>query len=372
MRDKVFWKFFISFFFILVSLGSNAQLCQGSLGDPIVDITFGSGTSVHGSPLPAGTTSYTWSTDDFPIDGSYTIENTTAGAGDTWWSTTDHTGDAGGYMMVVNASISLTDYFYKNTITGLCPGTVYVFAAWVMNLLRSEDLSPPNITFLIETIDGTVINSYTTGSIALQKKPLWRQFGFYFSTPANVTEVTIVMRNNSAGGAPANDLALDDITFRPCGPDISALISETSLDDDTICQGTNSTYHLDGTVSAGYTNPKYQWQNFVNNGWQDIPGDTSLNLTVSLASYPAGNYLFRLAVGDGTNISSLQCRVLSNQITFVVLARPIAKYGLVSSVVCANQGVQFIDSSQSSGTLTYAWTFGDGGASTEKDSIPYL
>ena len=44
-------------------------------------------------------------------------------------------------MMVVNASLSLTDYFYKNTITGLCPGTLYEFAAWVMNLLRSTDLS---------------------------------------------------------------------------------------------------------------------------------------------------------------------------------------------------------------------------------------
>ena len=87
---------------------SEAQLCQGNLGDPIVDITFGSGNSTHGNPLPAGITSYTWSSADFPIDGSYTIENLTAGSGNNWWSTSDHTGNSGGYMIVVNASLSLT------------------------------------------------------------------------------------------------------------------------------------------------------------------------------------------------------------------------------------------------------------------------
>jgi len=54
---------------------------------------------------------------------------------------------------VVNASISPTDYFYENTIAGFCPGNVYEFSVWIMNLLKSEDLNPPNITFLIEKID---------------------------------------------------------------------------------------------------------------------------------------------------------------------------------------------------------------------------
>lgn len=115
------------------------------------------------------------------MDGSYTVENSTAGSGSMWWSATDHTGNTGGYMMVVNASISKTD--------------------------------------------GTLLNSYTTGPIALQSSSLWRQFGFYFTTPANVSSVTIVMRNNSSGGVPANDIALDDITFRPCGPEVTVWIS---------------------------------------------------------------------------------------------------------------------------------------------------
>jgi gliding motility-associated-like protein len=354
-------------FLILPPCLVHAQLCQGSLGDPIVNLDFGSGTTTHGSALPAGTTSYTWSTKDFPIDGSYTIENSTAGSGSQWWSATDHTGNSGGYMMVVNASLSLTDYFYKKTITGLCPGTLYEFAAWVMNLLSSQDLSPPDITFIIEQTDGTVINSYNTGSIALQSGPVWRQFGFYFTTPATVTSVVVVMKNNSAGGAPANDIALDDITFRPCGPEVSASISESAGETDTICVNSNLTLNFQGTVSAGYSNPQYQWQELINGIWQDIPGATSLDAVMPTENYVAGSYFFRLSVGESANFTSQQCRVVSNRITLVVEPRPVAEYNILSALVCANQGVQFTDSSQSTRPVTYSWDFGDGGVSSEKN-----
>ncbi|WP_096356084.1 hypothetical protein [Mucilaginibacter gotjawali] len=87
---------------------SSAQ----SLGDPVVDITFGSGTAIHAGALAAdsGSTSYTYTSADFPSDGYYTIENTT-NSPNVWWTTTDHTGNTGGYMMVVNASVSKTDFF---------------------------------------------------------------------------------------------------------------------------------------------------------------------------------------------------------------------------------------------------------------------
>jgi len=312
-------------------------------------------------------TSYTYSTNDFPYDGSYTIENSTAGSGDIWWSTTDHTGNSGGYMMVVNASVSLTDYFYKKTITGLCPGTLYEFAAWVMNLLRSQDLSPPNITFIIQQTDGTLINSYTTGSISLQSGPVWRQFGFYFTTPSNVSTVVVVMRNNSAGGAPANDIALDDITFRPCGPNVLTWISESTGDTDTVCEHSNLTLHFKSTVSAGYSNPQYQWQVNLNGTWQDIPGATSSDVLVFTENYSAGTYKFRLAVGERVNFSSLQCRVVSSELTLMVKPQPVATYNISTPVVCANQPVQFINNTQSMNPVIYYWDFGDGNMSSEQN-----
>lgn len=161
---------------IFFTMVAKAQLCTGSLGDPVVKLDFGKGSSAHGSALGSSITSYSWTTADFPGDGYYTVEKKTNTPG-TWWTTSDHTG--GGYMMVVNASFSITDYFYKNTVKDLCPNTVYEFAAWIMNLLRYNDTSTPNITFTIETTNGTILATYSTGDIPRQSSAKWKHYGLY-------------------------------------------------------------------------------------------------------------------------------------------------------------------------------------------------
>ncbi|WP_157503089.1 T9SS type B sorting domain-containing protein [Mangrovimonas xylaniphaga] len=313
----------------------NAQLCEGSLGDPIVNIDFGSGTATHGSPLGSDITSYSWTTADFPQDGYYTIESTT-NTPNTWWTTTDHTG--GGYMMVVNASFSITDYFYKKTVTGLCPNTTYEFAVWIMNLLRSTDNSLPNITLTIEQEDGTILNSYNTGDIPLQSSAVWKQYGFYFTTPANIETVVIRMRNNKVGAAPGNDIALDDITFRPCGPTVTTAVEDESSATLTVCENETVNYTLQGTVSSGYTNPMYQWQSSTDEGstWIDIPGATAIDYTFTVSSTP-GTYMYRLAVADDGNIETAACRIVSEIITIEVLETPMVLTGETEQEFCTTQ-----------------------------------
>jgi len=323
------------FFLLYFSTQTYAQLCKGSLGDPVVQLDFGSGTSVHGSTLGTGITSYTWTTADFPNDGSYTIESTTNTPG-TWWTTTDHTG--GGYMMVVNASFSITDFFYKNTVTDLCPDTTYEFAAWIMNLLKSRDNSTPNITFTIESTDGTILGTYNTGDIPLSSSPVWKQYGFYFTTPANVSTVVIRMRNNKVGAAPGNDIALDDITFRPCGPTVSTSVqNETDLNF-AVCQNQTVSYTLEADVSSGYSDPAYQWQVSTNNGttWSDIIGETSTTYSFSSSSI-AGTYLYRIGVAQSANINSINCRIASNTISVEVLETPEALTGEINQSFCTTQ-----------------------------------
>src|SRR6266705_3371336 len=102
-----------------------AQLCNGSLGDPVVNITFGSGAN-PGPPLYS-LMNYTYAGNDCPPDGSYTVANSTSNCfGFTWHNVPeDHTpGDVNGYMMVVNASFNPGDFFVK-TVDGLCPSTTY-------------------------------------------------------------------------------------------------------------------------------------------------------------------------------------------------------------------------------------------------------
>ncbi|WP_344823224.1 gliding motility-associated C-terminal domain-containing protein [Rurimicrobium arvi] len=358
---RLMLSFLTTGFLLLPATDTTAQLCTGSLGDPVVKLDFGSGSTTHGAALGSAITSYTYTSADFPSDGYYTIESTT-NTPNTWWTTTDHTG--GGYMMVVNASFSITDYFYKNTVSGLCPETTYEFAAWIMNLLRNSDTSPPDITFTIETTGGTILNTYTTGSIPLQSAPVWKQYGFYFTTPAGISTVVIRMRNNKAGAAPGNDIALDDITFRPCGPAISVALSggDTSIE---ICQGLTTAPQMLGNLSGGYSSPSYQWQVSKDNGvtWSDIAGATAANYTLDL-TLSNGTYLFRLTAANGGNISSAKCRIVSSHITVKVNAQPVAGS---NNPLCQGSTLELYASGSSS--YTYAWTGPNGFSSSAQNPV---
>jgi len=361
--------FFVLIFTLCYQTG-HAQLCTGSLGDPLVTINFGSGSATHGSALASGVTSYTYSSADFPSDGYYTIENSTAGSGSVWWSTTDHTGNTGGYMMVVNASVAKTDYFYKSTVSGLCPGTTFEFAAWVVNLLRSRDISPPDITFTISTTSGTVLGTYDTGTIPLTTSgPVWKQYGLYFTTPAGVSDVVIQMTNNSSGGAPANDLALDDITFRPCGPTmISSFTSASTVTTQSVCAAANQTFTLSATISTGYTNPVYQWQINSGSAWTNITGANTINYTISQPS-AAGTYQYRLVSSEAANAGTAACQVASNLLTLTVYSPPTAAFSASTVIPCLGDNVVFTDNSTSSGSsiAAWLWDFGDAQTSTSQN-----
>ena len=247
-------------FICLFNLNVKAQ----SLGDPIVDITFGSGSATRSGALPAdsGSTSYIYSSAGFPSDDYYTIANTTAGMFNGWWTTTDHTGDTGGYMLIVNGSYD-PGIFYSRTVTGLCGNTTYQFAAWIKNLLNYSGILP-NVTFSIETTGGTVLGTGTTGDIA--EGNTWIQYPFTFTMPANTEIVVIKMTNNAAGGI-GNDIAIDDITFRPYGSQVSATFS-SSATSQSFCAGTsqNITVNVSTTLASGY---EQKLQEYVNGVWTD-------------------------------------------------------------------------------------------------------
>src|ERR1019366_3639477 len=340
--------FFLVFYFVY-STELSAQLCQGSLGDPVVNITFGAGSN-PGPPIGNSTTNYTYVTNDCPQDGYYTVANSTNSCfGGTWHTLPeDHTpGDVNGYMMVVNASFNPGDFFVK-TVDGLCPNTTYEFAAWIYNVLqpfacRGAGIKP-NITFNIETTSGTVLQSYQTGDIPMSAN--WTQYGFFFATTPGITSVVLRMTNNAPGGC-GNDLLLDDITFRACGPLVTANING-SVDSVDVCTGDNSVFTLLANVSAGYTDPVYQWQLSTNNGvsWANIPG--AINTTyVRPATATTGIYLYRLAVSQRDNMSISSCSILSNVVSVGVNKYPVVAASNLGSCtgdtlfLNANDGVLF-------------------------------
>ena len=348
-----------TFCFVVISffIGGtiNAQLCQGSLGDPIVNITFGAGTN-PGPSLQAATTTYQYVSGDCPGDGFYTVRNNSTNCfGSTWHSlTSDHTGDANGYFMLVNASFQ-PSAFYLDTVRGLCSGTTYEFAAWVMNVLKTSSCGTaaiqPNLTFTIEKTDGTVLQSYNTNDIPSQASPTWQQFGFFFTTPVNVSTVVLRIFNNAPGGC-GNDLALDDITFRPCGPKLSSTITGHAGTTINLCQGETESFVLNCNVSAGFNNPSFQWQQSSDGVvWTDIPGATTTSLTKNIvATTPVGNYFFRLSAAEAGNMSSAKCRVVSNPITIKVNANPVTAV-TSNGPLCENSALVLT----ASGGSQYQW-----------------
>ena len=332
----------------------NAQLCQGSLGDPLINITFGAGNN-PGPPLAAAATGYQYSASDCPQDGLYTVRNNTLACfGNSWHSVpSDHTGDPNGYFMIINATVQPSP-FYIDTVRGLCANSTFEFAAWILNIIKPSacngNTSQPNITFTIERTNGTIIQSYNSNNIPPSSAPVWQQFGFFFNTPAGVSDVVLKMVNNAVGGC-GNDLLLDDITFRPCGPKITPSITGEVGDTVKICAGTAKTLNISTSVSAGFNNPVFQWQALVNGSWVNIAGETSTNFVRSFpATTPAGNYFFRLAAAEAGNLGIPQCRIFSKPVGLIISDNPQAT-ATNNGPLCYKSTIQL----SASGGQSYLW-----------------
>ncbi|MGI8635862.1 MAG: immunoglobulin domain-containing protein, partial [Segetibacter sp.] len=263
-------------------------------------------------------------------DGLYTIRSNTSNCHRNTWHTlaADHTGDPNGYFMLINASLQKSE-FYIDTLSGLCPNTTYEFAAWILNIIVPSacmgNPKTPNLTFSIEKIDGTVLQTYTTGDIASTQSPVWNQYGSFFTTPANISKVVLRLINNSSGGC-GNDLAIDDITFRPCGPLLVPSIKDQPGNMKVLCQGDSADVELQCKVSLGYNNPSFQWQESKDGGnsWVSIPGQTKTSLIRKFTSAtPIGQYLYRLNVGEAVNNSLALCRVVSANLSVQVNSNPV-------------------------------------------------
>lgn len=360
--------------YLLTKNDAVAQLCTGSLGDPIVNITFGAGNN-PGPALSAATTNYTYWDSDCPNDGFYALRNSTSSCfGFTWHSLqSDHTGNPDGYFMLVNASLE-PSAFYFETVKNLCSNTVYEFAAWVVNVLSQNSCGggviQPNLTFTIEKKDGTILQTYNTGFIPASQFPQWKQYGFFFATPPGVSEVAIRIFNNSQGGC-GNDLALDDITFRPCGPRITAFVEGYATDSLYYCDSLAHSFTLRGSVSAGFANPRYQWQVSTDGiNWAGIGAVNDSTLTVNFAANATVKSKYRLAAAEQGNFNSANCMIASPVITIVKTLKPTITVD-ITGPACKGGPVTFT----ATGGARYSWYKQDGaafGEATSSFTIPAI
>jgi len=358
---------------LLVHTSVRAQLCTGSLGDPLVFIDFGAG---GGGPLPAGTTTYNYQSVTCPNDGNYTISSALNEScfGASWHTLpTDHTpGDVNGNMMIVNAALDAGD-FYVVPVRGLCSNTTYEFSAWIGNLLRTSACASnrvsPNITFRIESTNGNVLGTYNTGTIVETINFEWRQYGFFFQLPPGETELVLRMTNNAPGGC-GNDLVLDDIAFRPCGPLTNSGFSPA----EGFPPGTrtisyclsNATERLLETAPSAFLNPAFQWQISTNNGssWTDIAGATQSAVTV-FPNQP-GIFQYRVQSAELQNMGNTGCRVNSNALTIEIFSEPSINI-VVPTPICEGSNWTLFNNAagQTGPGWNYTWTGPNGFVSNE-------
>jgi gliding motility-associated-like protein len=310
---------------LLIPIVSIGQTCSGNFGEPVVNITFESGFN----PVPTTATNYNYTTSTCPVDGSYKITSSTIACFNSNWHTIleDHTpGDTTGFMMLVNAS-NAPGEFFKQTISGLCPGTTYEFAAFVVNVLKpSASAIKPNLTFIIESLTGVPLGTYSSGNIPESINPQWKKYGMIFTTPVGISEVVLKIVNTAPGGN-GNDLALDDITFRACGPTILPKLNG-NLNSLSICEGKFLKISLDAELSLGYSNPSFQWQlKTTGSEWNDIPGASSKAVEITINSATDISYQYRLAVAESFNINSKGCRIFSEVLILNRLEKPTVAAG---------------------------------------------
>ncbi|TCS86591.1 gliding motility-associated-like protein [Anseongella ginsenosidimutans] len=300
-------------------LSGQTQLCSGSLGEPIINMTFGSGPG-FGPALDAGVTTYQYVPGPVNDDGQYTLASNVNYAKSDWHFLEDHTpGDINGYMLVVNADLAKGE-FYRGLVSGLCENTTFEFSAWITNANTPPTCAyhsiRPNIEFRIEDMDGTILARTTTGDIDTSAVPRWENYGFTFTTD-NKTEFYLVMVNNNGGGC-GNDLAIDDITFRACGP--SLLVNAegySSAEMPYVCPGAR--IDLESVVGSEFPDPLYQWQASDDDGltWLDLPGEDTNELNGIIAGDTRS---FRVvAAANAANLLSPFCRVVSNPVKITVV-----------------------------------------------------
>ncbi|MES2513852.1 MAG: gliding motility-associated C-terminal domain-containing protein [Bacteroidota bacterium] len=349
---------------ITVNCVSTPPLCSGNLGAPVFFEDFGSGASLYGAALPAGVTSYPYM-QGVPNNGTYVIASSSnpSGTNAGYVNDGDHTGNPNGYMMVVNSDYAASEVYRKH-VTGLCPGTTYVFSAYLANNnspdavinVCATNYVYANIKFQTEFPVGTVINSTTSGNLAVATNSVtlpWIQYGFAFTTGPGQTSVDVVLKNNAPGGC-GNDYAVDDISLSPCGPGVSVGIVPTQT---VFCQGDPVSFQSNFT-SGSYTLPQYQWQYSGDGGvtWSNITGATSPNYNIPSVTTSQGG-MYQLLVSESGNINLPSCRIIAGPLTFSLDINCISSTAsfLSPDTVCVNQNFNITNTSI--GANSHYWTF---------------
>jgi hypothetical protein len=376
---------------VCIGTKSIAQgVCASSAQAAVYSQTFGTSNNSSTTKDSTGfkiSTKYKYHSSNL-ADGEYMITPRVANAGKSDWASgsgaRDHTGNSNGNMYIINAGKPASgpvDLFFSTQVDNLCPGSVYSFSAWLVNVntlttvgicgaFGATGTIPAKVTFNIKNTSGTILQSYTTGDLPLSptNSTNWNQYGFQFTLPSGTTSLVLEMRDALGGLASycGNDFAVDDILFSACTPTATVTLSSAS----TICSGT-ATSIVSSLVNSPFSSAAYQWQKSTNSGvtWNNIgtPGTSANNFPITSAAISDAG-IYRVIVGpDVSSLSSTTCVAASNSLTLTVNPSPSATISS-NSPLCSGSSLN-LTSSPSGGTspYTYSWSGPNSFSSTSQN-----
>ena len=312
-----------------------SQICTGNLGDNIFELgDFNEGIANIPEKPEGIISTYNYVFSGPPSDGNFTITNNTAvwvNLYSSWMKTGDNSDNPDGYFMVVNADYT-PGIFYEQIIEGLCENTLYTFSADILNLVKTgtPDHTLPNVSFLLGDEE-----KYSTGDIGQTEK--WNTYGFTFTTGEGVTSMKLSLRNNAPGGY-GNDLAIDNVTFRPCGPVAEILPKDIA----NICED-GDPIEINATVNGNqYGEGAFQWQQSFDGGqtWENI--EQATENTFEHTEKAAGFYYYHYLLANGSeNLTNTKCRVNSN----VKIIQVVPKFWDIERTICAGLSFEVGDAS---------------------------
>ncbi|HVX25981.1 MAG TPA: gliding motility-associated C-terminal domain-containing protein [Parafilimonas sp.] len=359
---------------IFLHFYGNAQISVISPWSTSLNIDFGNGLTNPGSPFTQFYSDFTYTTNKCPAPGSYTISNTDAcfgfiknDAGHIFINSHPQQENSG-YMMIANyGASSFSKTVFRDTIKNLCSNNSYLFWAGIRNLSNSKCFYP-NFSFNVETLSGSLIQSFETGDIGgatdnaapffgYQAPDIKATFPYYyggiFKLPSGINDVVLkILTNSSNVQTCTTTFAIDNILLTPVGPMLSiGMLNSEGYITSTCFQG-NQPINLTSNISNGYynfgngyfipssfSNPAFQWQQSVDSGytWVDIPGET--NLTLSKVFNIPDTFFVRLRGSEDNNISNPNCSITSNIIQINVDG-PLKDYNITSnSPVCEDSDI---------------------------------
>ncbi|UJR16980.1 hypothetical protein I4U23_003878 [Adineta vaga] len=189
------------------------------VGNPIFSITFGSGPDQYSTKTTADfnfSTTYTQRFEPVTNDGMFSFINSIHDDFNDTWHTgaTDHTGNTGGYMFLVNADIS-PGQFYNSTVRNLCVGLRYELSVYLANICKGPDRIEPNVRFEVRSpaAENPLLAQMSSGNVLVSPVLTWKKYGLSFVAPSST--VILLMISDAPGGL-GNDIVLDDIELRAC------------------------------------------------------------------------------------------------------------------------------------------------------------